>query len=208
MTTNGANDGAELIIAEINREAERQIEGILAEAKKEAESLMAEARERAELRASWILRKARTQAEIERQRIVAAAKLEVRKRKLEVQERLIRETIEGLRERLRSMPDDEYFGVLVDLLREAIAELGGREFRVSGNERTLRLIEEKKEELKGELGDVELHLGEPIDSMGGVVVMKPDGSVRVDNTFEARMERFGEELRTAVARALFGVREG
>jgi len=37
-----------------------------------------------------------------------------------------------------------------------------------------------------------------------VIVESEDGSVRVDNTFEARMERFESDLRARIAKALFG----
>ncbi len=204
MACHGSNDGAEIIIEEINREADRQVEEILRRARTEAEGLLAEARERAELKAEWILRKARTQAEIERQRIVASAKLEIRKKKLDVQESLINETMDVLRGRLSEMPDEEYFDVLVGLIADAVEELETDEVVVSGNERTLRLLRERTDEVVERLPGVTIRLGDVLESMGGVVVTSPDGNVRVDNTFESRMERLREELRAEIARALFG----
>ena len=202
-------EGAELIIQEINREAEQKIQYILSEAREEAEKLKEEARKRAEAKAEWILRKAKTQAEIERQRIIANAKLEVRKRKLAVQEELIRRVIEALKERLGNLPEDEYFPILVELTAKAVGELGVDKVVVRSNERTLKLIVERlsefKDKLREALGrDVDVTIGEPIQTIGGVLVESSDGSVRVDNTFEARIERFESELRATIAKALFG----
>jgi len=202
-------EGAELIIQEINREAEQKIQYILSEAQKEAEKLKEEAKKRAEAKAEWILRKAKTQAEIEKQRIIANAKLEVRKKKLAVQEELIRKVIESLKERLASLPDEEYFPILVELTVKAVEELGVESVVIHSNERTLKLIAERlaefKEKIKEALGrEVEVTLGEPFHTIGGVIVESSDGSVRVDNTFEARIERFESELRATVAKALFG----
>ena len=202
-------EGAELIIQEINREAEQKIQYILSEAREEAEKLKEEARKRAEARAEWILRKAKTQAEIERQRIIANAKLEVRKRKLAVQEEYIRRVIEELKNRLANLPDEEYFPILVELTAKAVEELGSDSVVLRSNERTLKLIVERlsdfKEKLAGRLGkQVEVTIGEPVQTIGGVIVESPDGSVRVDNTFEARIERFESELRAAIAKTLFG----
>jgi len=202
-------EGAELIIQEINREAEQKIQYILREAREEAEKLKEEARKRAEARAEWILRKAKTQAEIERQRIIANAKLEVRKRKLAVQEEYIRRVIEELKNRLANLPDEEYFPILVELTAKAVEELGSDSVVLRSNERTLKLIVERlsdfKEKLAGRLGkQVEVTIGEPVQTIGGVIVESPDGSVRVDNTFEARIERFESELRAAIAKTLFG----
>ena len=202
-------EGAELIIQEINREAERKIQYILSEAQKEAERIKEEARKRAEARAEWILRKARTQAEIEKQRIIANARLEVRKKRLQVQEELIQEVISALKERLAELPEEEYFPMLVDLTASAVRELGVRSVVVLSNERTLRMLSEKLDEfmkaLAEKLGiEVEVSLGEPVNTIGGVIVETPDGSVRVDNTFESRIERFESELRAEIAKALFG----
>ena len=184
-------EGAELIIQEINREAEQKIQYILSEAREEAERLKEEARKRAESKAEWILRKAKTQAEIEKQRVIANAKLEVRKKKLAV------------------LPEDEYFPMLVELTVKAVEELGVDKVLVRSNERTLKLIVERlsefREKLKEALGkDIEVTIGEPIQTIGGVLVESSDGSVRVDNTFEARIERFESELRATIAKALFG----
>ncbi|NJE05599.1 V-type ATP synthase subunit E [Thermococcus sp. M36] len=202
-------EGAELIIQEINREAEQKIQYILSEAKDEAEKIKAEARKRAEARAEWILRKAQTQAETERQRIIANARLEVRKKRLEVQEALIQEVILALRERLSELPEEEYFPILVDLAAKAVEELGSESIVIRSNGRTLELLKTRFEEFAGALAervgrDVEIRLGEEVQTIGGVLVEVPDGSVRVDNTFEARIERFESELRAEIAKALFG----
>lgn len=202
-------EGAELIIQEINREAEQKIQYILSEAQEEAEKIKAEARKRAEAKAEWILRKARTQAEIEKQRIIANARLEVRKKRLQVQEELIREVIEALRERLAELPEEEYFPMLVDLTAKAVEELGSENIVVRSNEKTLGLISARLDEfmkaLAEKLGkEVKVSLGEPVKTIGGVIVENPDGTVRVDNTFEARIERFESELRAEIAKALFG----
>jgi V/A-type H+-transporting ATPase subunit E len=195
--------GAEEIIQEIHREAEQKIQYILNEAKEEAERIKEEARKRAEAQAEWILRKAKTQADLEKQRLIANARLEVRKKRLAVQEELINEVLSALRERLSSMPDEEYFETLVVLAEEAVNELGLREVSVSSNERTLKLLSERLDEFKERVG-VEVTLGEPIDTIGGIIVSDPEGKVRVDNTFEARIERMENELRAEIAKALFG----
>jgi len=117
--------------------------------------------------------------------------------------------VESLKERLANLPDDEYFPMLVELTAKAVEELGTDKVVVRSNERTLKLIVERlpefREKLRGALGkDVEVTVGDPIQTIGGVLVESSDGTVRVDNTFEARIERFESELRAAIAKALFG----
>ncbi|MFA4662723.1 V-type ATP synthase subunit E [Pyrococcus kukulkanii] len=196
--------GAELIIQEINREAEQKVKYILEEAHKEAEKIKEEARRKAEARAEWILRKAKTQAELEKQRIIANARLEVRRKKLAVQEKLIREVIEEVKKRLRELPQEEYFETIKVLLKSAVQELGEKKVRVYSNERTLSLIASRIDELRAELEDVSIEIGEAIETIGGVVVENEAGDIRIDNTFEARMERMDSEIRSRIAKVLFG----
>ncbi|MDI3475655.1 MAG: V/A-type H+/Na+-transporting ATPase subunit [Thermococcaceae archaeon] len=202
-------EGAELIIQEIQREAEQKIQYLLSEAREEAEKIKEEARKRAEARAEWILRKAQTQADVEKQRIIANARLEVRKKRLELQEELIREVLAALRDRLAELPEEEYFETLVSLGAEAVRELNMDELVVRSNERTLGLLKSHSRKFRSRLAEksgrkVKIKWGDPVNTIGGLVVESVDGSVRVDNTFEARMERFESELRASIAKALFG----
>jgi len=202
-------EGAKLIIEEINREAEQKIKYLLDEAQKQAEEIKREAEDRGKAKAEWILRKAETQAEIEKQRIVASARLESRKKKLEIQEELIKEVFQELRDRLSSLPDDEYIDTIKALLLESLRELEADSVVLRSDEKTLALIKEKSRSIKAyitrNLGrKVEMELGEPIHTMGGVLVESADGRIRVDNTFEARISRLESELRARIAKALFG----
>ncbi|GAB6100906.1 V-type ATP synthase subunit E [Thermococcus atlanticus] len=202
-------EGAQLIIEEINREAEQKINYILNQAKEEAEKIRAEAERRARARAEWILRKAQTQAEIEKQRIIAGAKLEVRKKKLALQEELIGEVLKALREKLMELPEEEYYRMLVDLTVQGIREINEDRVFISSNKATLELIERNFEDFAARVRekfgrDVEITLGEEVDTIGGVLIESPERTVRVDNRFEARMERLRSELRAEIAGVLFG----
>jgi len=202
-------EGAKLIIEEINREAEQKVKYILSEAEKQAEEIKAEAEKRARVKAEWILRKAQTQAEIEKQRIIANAKLEIRKRRLALQEKLINEVFKSLKERLATLPKEEYFEIIKNLLLQAVRELGEDKVRVSSNETTLQLIAERINEIKAFLKEkvdreVSIELGDRIETIGGVLVENATRTVRVDNTFEARIERLESELRSRIAKVLFG----
>lgn len=202
-------EGAKLIIDEIHREAEQKINYIIKEAMKQAEQIKKEAERRAQSKAEWIIRKAQTQAEIEKSRIIANAKLEIRRKRLQIQEAFINEVFTGLKERLSSLPEKEYFEIVKNLILQAVEELGETRVRISSNEATLQMIagniEEVKSVLKGELGkEINIEIGTKKETIGGVVVENQEGNVRVDNTFEARIERLQSELRSVIAKALFG----
>ncbi|WP_461863061.1 V-type ATP synthase subunit E [Thermococcus sp.] len=202
-------EGAQLIIEEINREAEQKISYILNQAREEAEKIKAEAERRGKAKAEWILRKAQTQAEIEKQRIVANARLEVRKRKLALQEKLIQEVLSALKEKLAGLPEEEYYSMLVELIAQGVREINEDRIIVSSNRATLELIERNLDDFKAKIVEklgrtVEIELGDEVETIGGVLIENPDRTVRIDNRFEARMERLKSELRAEIANVLFG----
>ncbi|RLF80040.1 V-type ATP synthase subunit E [Thermococci archaeon] len=202
-------EGARLIIEEINKEAEQKIKYILEEAEQKAEEIKQEAEKKARIKADWIIRKAQTQAELEKQRIIANAKLEVRRRKLALQEELINEVIGTIKDRLLSIPEAEYMEVLKDLITSGIQELGEEKVVLSSNGETLSLLKahlkEMEKSVNEKLGkDVVISLGEPIETIGGVIVQNLEKTIRIDNTFEARMERLQSDLRAKIAKILFG----
>ena len=53
------------------------------------------------------------------------------------------------------------------------------------------------------IGEIKYTLGEPIDVIGGAVLKTADGDIEVNNTIEARLDRFKSILRSEVAEILF-----
>lgn len=112
-------------------------------------------------------------------------------------------------ENKRALSKDEYFKVIMDLMLQAVRELGEEKIRVSSNETTLQLVAEKIDEIKAFLKEntgmeISIELGDKIETIGGVLVENADRTIRVDNTFEARIERLESELRSRIAKVLFG----
>ena len=54
-----------------------------------------------------------------------------------------------------------------------------------------------------EIEGIKFTLGEPIDAIGGAILKTADGDIEVNNTIEARLERFKSILRSEVAEILF-----
>ncbi|WP_461867104.1 V-type ATP synthase subunit E [Thermococcus sp.] len=201
-------EGAKLIIEEINREAEQKINYILNQAREEAEKIKAEAERRAKAKADWIIRKAQTQAEIEKQRIIANARLEARKKKLALQEEMITKVLEALKERLSNLSKEEYYPMLIDLTVQGALEIKENRIIISSNKATLDILKENFEDFRAKvierLGrDVEIELGSEIETIGGILIENPERTVRVDNRFEAKMDRLRSELRAEIANVLF-----
>ena len=92
------------------------------------------------------------------------------------------------------------------MIKEAADEIGGNDLIIQLNEADTKKI---KEELSAsgsdsfQLEDIKFTLGEPIDAMGGAILKTVNGDIEVNNTIEARLDRFKSILRSEVAEILF-----
>ncbi len=200
-----------------------------------AEVILGEARERAgriireaEERAGTVRRDAHAAAEAERQRLTAederdaerfrarsesAARLEARRRILAEREALIARALAMAHERLVSgLTPQEREAALGKSLHEAATALEGGRLTVLTNGQDAELL------TPGFLGEVQARLaaagvrsefvpGQPVEIGGGAVVVKDEGRVVFDSSFEARLERLRWSLRNEIWRVLEGAAE-
>jgi V/A-type H+-transporting ATPase subunit E len=201
------------IVQRIREDSETQRKEILAEAQKKADEILAEAQKKAEALRRGILTKGSRETEMEKQRIIANAKLRERKLLLDAKEEAIQEAFGKAEERLRqARSEKEYSDALKRVIGEAIRSLGGGEVEVLTREDDAQrlkngLLDEISRELKAELkAPLQITLSEEtIETMGGAIVRSRNGKVEVDNTFETRLERSREDLRAKVSKILFQV---
>lgn len=211
-----SSEGVQKIIAEIQKSAERQIADIRAQAEEKAGSVMAEARAQADGQEQSILARGEQEARRESQRILAEARIQARRETVSAQEAVVQESFAQARDRLTRIAaegrdgDISYAVVLERLIADSVISAGTAELEVLVNARdrnvvTQALLEKIAGETGRELGcTVTLRVSdEPLQCSGGVVVRSGDGNLRVENTFESRLARFREDIRTRVAGALF-----
>ena len=143
-------------------------------------------------------------AEREKQRIVANAKLQARKLGLDAKEDVIKEAFGAAEAKLRKISSGkEYSSVLEALIKEAqavvnsdveiIARAGDSKVLTSDYIKKLS----KDTKAKIEVSD------STVETIGGAIVKAKDGKIEVNNTIEMRMERMRGDMRPKVAKALF-----
>jgi len=147
-----------------------------------------------------------------RDRIIGNAQLEGRKILLLARQALLTGVFDEVLERLRgiSRRDDANFDkgeVLIALIKEAAAAVGGEEFIVSGNEADLKYLGKNlgnvRKALKQSIGESKVSLdSEPLDIGGGVVVRNSDGTKTYYNTFEGRLASVKVRFESEVAEKL------
>jgi V/A-type H+-transporting ATPase subunit E len=199
-----AKEKAAKIIERIQEDAAKEAEDILAEARKQVEDILREAREKAGELEREIIAKGEKEAELLRQRIIANAKLRAKKSKLDAKEELIRTAFkEAEEELLRISSSKEYGSILRRIIAEGASSVG-EDVEVVAREADAELLSDDfLNGLSKELG-VNITLSpESIETMGGVVIRSKNGKIEVNNTFETRMLRMQDALRSKVARILF-----
>ena len=147
-----------------------------------------------------------------RDRIVGNAQLEGRKNLLLARQAILTGVFDEVLERLRGIArrDDADFdkgGILIALIKEAAAEVGGEEFIVSGNEADLEYLEKNLGNvniaLKKSIGESKVSLDpEPLDIGGGVVIRNSDETKTYHNTFEGRLAGVRARIESEIAESL------
>ncbi len=147
-----------------------------------------------------------------RDRIIGNAQLEGRKNLLLARQALLTGVFDEVLERLRGIAgrDDANFDkgeVLIALIKEAAAAVGGEEFIISGNEADLKYLGKNlgnvRRALKQSIGESKVSLdSEPLDIGGGVVVRNSDGTKTYHNTFEGRLAGVRARIESEIAKSL------
>ena len=197
------------LVHTILMDSETEAEKILEEAEREKAQIIREARMEAERRQQWILREAEAEAELLKRRELARTGLQIRMEMLATKEELIAQAIAKALEKLEAFTKEPGYRTLLEqLIVEGAVGLGGGELQVQTNEADAsklpnlqnlepRITEQIKTEATLKLAP------ERLNCTGGVLITKADGSVYIDNTFEARIARQRREIRVLIANALF-----
>lgn len=149
---------------------------------------------------------AKARAERLYQQRVQAAELDLRGELDRARWGLIEAVLDALPARLAALAQDEsrYLPLLRQWLREGAQAIERDQLIVRANRRDLpllrrewpRLLREDIPRKTAQLSD------EPLDSLGGVLVGSADDQIRLDSTFEGRMERLEVALQRTVAHVL------
>jgi len=206
------SSGIEKIIAEIEKSAAQESEAVLSEARKRADRVLAEARAEALRRERAVLLKGEQEANQEAQRIVAEARIRARRAEIDAREKVLQQALDQAQQMLQAMTAQgaAYKAALERLTYAAAISSGAEALEILMSQRDRQLL--SQDDLRGIAARISSEQGiaarltcaqESLDCRGGVVLRSADGRVRVDNTFEARLDRLRHALRTEAARLLF-----
>ncbi|MBP3790663.1 MAG: V-type proton ATPase subunit E [Cellulosilyticum sp.] len=201
--------GTSKIVESIMSVAQEKADVIIQDANAEVSAIQAKAEKTAEAEKTKILENGKKQSDMRYQQIISEAKMNARRAELGAKEEVIEAAFNQAIGELKtkaSSGDDEYEDSLSKMIKEAADEIGTDDLIIQLNEAD---TEKFKKELSAtgsdsfQLEGINFTLGEPIDAMGGAILKTVNGDIEVNNTIEARLERFKSILRSEVAEILF-----
>jgi V/A-type H+/Na+-transporting ATPase subunit E len=203
--------GAENIVESILSESHSRADDIIKEAEKQASEIIERGNIEAQKKKNEIFENAHKEADIRFHQIISDAKLNSKRKILEAREQLMEKTFHKAEEELKkkaSSDSDDYINSLKKLTKEASIEIDGGSLEIFLKKEDVPKIEGAldsiAEEVSKKTGNkTTLKLGRAIHTIGGVSVKTENGNIEVNNTIEARMERFRSLLRLEVAKVLF-----
>ena len=83
-------------------------------------------------------------------------------------------------------------------------EIGSKDLIIQLNEADTNKFKDQLSDVSTfQIEDIKFEIGEPIDTIGGAILKTSNGDIEVNNTIEARLDRFKSLLRSEVAEILF-----
>jgi len=191
--------GMEKIGEAILDKVKAEANGIIKEAEDKASQEIEQAKKQQVVRLEEEKGRMLRQAGDEATRIEAQATVQARQELSRAKADVINEIISRVRKELAAASGSE--GSLASLLKEATASLGpgkGRAYLSAKDGSAVKRLLAKDKELAARIAEVKEY-----NCIGGVIVEDIDGKIRIDDTYETRLEMLLPRLLPEIGRELF-----
>ena len=200
------SSGTDKIVSSIMSEAQEKADVIIQDANAEVSQIQAKAEKTAEAEKLKIIDNGKKQSDMRYQQIISEAKMNARRAKLDAKEDVIEAAFSQATGELKQKAadgNDDYKDSLSKMIKEAADEIGGNDLIIQLNEADTNQFKQELSSDTFELDGIKFQLGEPIKTIGGAILKTSNGDIEVNNTIEARLERYKSILRSEVADVLF-----
>lgn len=192
---------AERIKEKLLEKAREDAKRIIEDAKREAEKIIKEAEEKWKKKVEETRRKIIEEAKREAEEILVDARIKARIRITEEKNRVI----EQLLGKVEELVDKDVFNreeSLRKLLEEAIKQSRLNEVVIYVSSRDIKLMQSLKPRIESGLKVKIIDIREA-NIKGGVIVESVDGGIRIDNSYDVRLELVKMKLLPEVSKELF-----
>jgi len=186
---------SEAVVTKVKLDAQN----IIKEAEEKAQEEVVKAKRERELRLEEEKGRMLGEAEEEVTRILAQASIKARQKLSSVKADTIAKIINGVRRELSQIPSDE--SNLLNLIREAMEELNVDQAIIYVSPKDVSNVKkflEADKEFSGKILEVRDY-----NCMGGIIAEDANGKLRIDNTYETRLEMLLPKLLPKISRELF-----
>ncbi len=188
--------GLEEMLSRIKVDTEEQYNKIISSAKTESEKIIQEAKQTSEKIISLGKVQAEKEAQDEKLRLVASARLEAKRKLLEARDVVLRSyEDQAFRYADEFTNSNGYKEFLLRVVEDGISKIGTDSvIHVNSKDRNLLQTDRK---LGYKISD------EPLNCKGGALIISADGKKRVDNTIESIFNERKDELRLKLFEQVF-----
>ncbi|MBI3034245.1 hypothetical protein HYY72_03725 [Candidatus Woesearchaeota archaeon] len=179
--------GIEKVMEEVIAKAKKRSAQIIAEARKEADESISSAMKTAEEAKRSALQDAERELSEQKTREIASAELDVIKSLLNARKKIIDDVFQEAIDRISRIPPSRRKEHIDNIISMAKKEL--EIHRLLCNEKDIRHISGYR--------------AQPCNIMGGIIAENKDGSIRIDYSYEAMLEKTKEVTLKDVAKTLF-----
>jgi len=186
---------SEAVVSKVKLDAQN----IIREAEDKAQEEIEKARRQREVRLEEERGKMLGGAEEEVARILAQASIKARQQLSSAKADAIAKIIDGAQRELSQISSDESY--FLNLIREAMEGLGVDKARIYVSPKdvsTVKKLLEADKELSGKIVEVR-----ESNCLGGVIAEDVEGKLRIDNTYETRLEMLLPKLLPKISKELF-----
>ena len=186
---------SEAVVSKVKLDAQN----IIREAEEKAQEEIGKAKRQREVRFEEERDRMLGEAEEEVARILAQASIKARQQLSSAKADTIAKIIDGARRELSRISSDESY--FLNLIREAMEGLGvdkGRIYVSPKDVSTVKKFLEADKELSGKILEVR-----ESNCLGGVIAEDVEGKLRIDNTYETRLEMLLPKLLPKISKELF-----
>ena len=191
--------GMDKIKGAIISKVEVEASDIINEAKEKAHEEIEKAKRQREAKFEEERGRILAEAGEEAATILAQASIKARQQLSSAKADVIANIIDAARKELSRISSDESY--FLNLIREAIEELGADKARIYVSPKdvsTVKKILKADKEFSGKILEVK-----ESNCLGGVIVEDAEGKLRIDNTYETRLEMLLPKLLPEISKGLF-----
>lgn len=191
----GVDSALERTVEKILQNTEQQIVSSLKEALKSSQSMLANSQVSLEQEYDKILAEGKKEAEKLEKQIVGNADLDSRNKQLLLVEESIEKVFEKAIKKLQDTDrNNEYSRLISTLLQESIDAIGTSDIIVQTNSKDKSVVQSSLSKFPGATLSSDL-----IECLGGIKVQSKDGTMKFDNTIDARLDRLKPLIRKDIA---------